>query len=109
MSSTPVPNYARSDGCLNIVSYTPKGDAKSDLGDVSQVYYQSVSWLMVALIGPKMYFALKDVNNVGSTWLHKDVANTWNILTHAYPVDYVLAKGHSYTYRVDAEAIALQW
>ena len=42
---------------------------------------------MVTLIGPKMYFALKDVNNVGSTRLHKDVADAWNVLTYAYPED----------------------
>jgi len=47
MSSTPVSDFARSDGCLNVASYTTKGDAKSDLGDVSQVYYQS-GWLSVA-------------------------------------------------------------
>ena len=34
-----------------------------------------------------MYSATKDEENVGSTRLHKDVTDAWNVLTHANPAD----------------------
>jgi lysine-specific demethylase 3 len=34
-----------------------------------------------------MYNALKDKDTIGSTRLHKDIANAWNVLTFAVHVD----------------------
>jgi lysine-specific demethylase 3 len=39
MSATPVPGFTRSDGRFNVASYTPKGDAKSDLGNTFEYRY----------------------------------------------------------------------
>jgi hypothetical protein len=39
MSATPVPGLTRSDGRFNVASYTPKGDAKSDLGNTFEYRY----------------------------------------------------------------------
>jgi hypothetical protein len=42
---------------------------------------------MITHIGPKMYSATKDNENVGSTKIHKDVTDAWNVLTYASPAD----------------------
>ncbi|KAI0751497.1 hypothetical protein C8Q80DRAFT_1309487 [Daedaleopsis nitida] len=66
---TPVPNYVRRDGVLNIASHFPSNAIAPDLG-------------------PKMYNAMasfESQGSKGSTRLHMDMADAVNIMTYASP------------------------
>ncbi|OJT13379.1 Lysine-specific demethylase 3A [Trametes pubescens] len=65
--ATPVPNYVRRDGVLNIASHFPSNTIAPDLG-------------------PKMYNAMasfESQGSKGSTRLHMDMADAINIMTYA--------------------------
>ncbi|CDO74624.1 hypothetical protein BN946_scf184325.g11 [Trametes cinnabarina] len=65
--ATPVPNYVRRDGVLNIASHFPSNTVAPDLG-------------------PKMYNAMASFEgqgSKGSTRLHMDMADAINIMTYA--------------------------
>ncbi|KAI0771994.1 Clavaminate synthase-like protein [Trametes elegans] len=65
--ATPVPNYVRRDGVLNIASHFPSNTISPDLG-------------------PKMYNAMasfESQGSKGSTRLHMDMADAINIMTYA--------------------------
>ncbi|KAI0677004.1 Clavaminate synthase-like protein [Trametes maxima] len=67
--ATPVPNYVRRDGVLNIASHFPSNTIAPDLG-------------------PKMYNAMasfESQGSKGSTRLHMDMADAINIMTYASP------------------------
>ncbi|KAI0332443.1 hypothetical protein GY45DRAFT_1369153 [Cubamyces sp. BRFM 1775] len=67
--ATPVPNYVRRDGVLNIASHFPSNTIAPDLG-------------------PKMYNAMasfESQGSKGSTRLHMDMADAINIMTYAAP------------------------
>ncbi|RDX53605.1 Clavaminate synthase-like protein [Lentinus brumalis] len=67
--ATPVPNYVRRDGVLNIASHFPSNAIAPDLG-------------------PKMYNAMasfESQGSKGSTRLHMDMADAINIMTYASP------------------------
>ncbi|KAH9850033.1 Clavaminate synthase-like protein [Lenzites betulinus] len=68
--ATPVPNYVRRDGVLNIASHFPSNTVAPDLG-------------------PKMYNAMasfESQGSKGSTRLHMDMADAVNIMTYASPM-----------------------
>ncbi|KAI0824650.1 Clavaminate synthase-like protein [Trametes gibbosa] len=68
--ATPVPNYVRRDGVLNIASHFPSNTVAPDLG-------------------PKMYNAMasfESQGSKGSTRLHMDMADAINIMTYASPM-----------------------
>ncbi|OSC98672.1 Clavaminate synthase-like protein [Trametes coccinea BRFM310] len=68
--ATPVPNYVRRDGVLNIASHFPSNTIAPDLG-------------------PKMYNAMasfESQGSKGSTRLHMDMADAINIMTYAAPM-----------------------
>ena len=83
MNATPVSDYIRQDGCLNVASYFARGAAKSDLGKLFQVRTVSMHKLLQTYVGPKMYSALRDKKGIGSTRLHLDVAPAFNVLAYA--------------------------
>ncbi|TBU33518.1 Clavaminate synthase-like protein [Dichomitus squalens] len=65
--ATPVPDYVRRDGVLNIASHFPSNTIRPDLG-------------------PKMYNAMgsfESQGSKGSTRLHMDMADAINIMTYA--------------------------
>ncbi|THH01849.1 hypothetical protein EW026_g891 [Hermanssonia centrifuga] len=67
--ATPVPNYVRRDGVLNIASHFPSNTVAPDLG-------------------PKMYNAMASFEaqgSKGSTRLHMDMADAVNIMLYAAP------------------------
>ncbi|TBU31981.1 Clavaminate synthase-like protein [Dichomitus squalens] len=67
--ATPVPNYVRRDGVLNIASHFPSNAIAPDLG-------------------PKMYNAMasfESQGSKGSTRLHMDMADAINIMAYASP------------------------
>ncbi|KAH8106073.1 hypothetical protein BXZ70DRAFT_1004357 [Cristinia sonorae] len=67
--ATPVPNYVRRDGVLNIASHFPSNTIAPDLG-------------------PKMYNAMASFEgpgSKGSTRLHMDMADAVNIMMYASP------------------------
>ncbi|KAF7965218.1 hypothetical protein HWV62_45057 [Athelia sp. TMB] len=57
----PARDYLAPNGCLNLASYVPPGIGKPDLG-------------------PKWYIAHRDVNGCGSTVLHTDASDAWNLI-----------------------------
>ncbi|KZT12868.1 Clavaminate synthase-like protein [Laetiporus sulphureus 93-53] len=66
-NATPVPNYVRRDGVLNMASHFPSNTVAPDLG-------------------PKMYNAMasfESQGSKGSTRLHMDMADAINIMLHA--------------------------
>ncbi|CAL1701506.1 unnamed protein product [Somion occarium] len=67
--ATPVPNYVRRDGVLNVASHFPSNTVAPDLG-------------------PKMYNAMASYESQGSkgtTRLHMDMADAVNIMLYASP------------------------
>jgi hypothetical protein len=80
LQTLPVPDVLRPDGCRNAISYFPGGRAKPDLGKT--LWKAFMPMRSRALAGPKIYAALRDKDCVGSTRLHGDVADAFNICTH---------------------------
>lgn len=83
----PLMDYTLLDGCLNIATYFPDTPAKSDLGILCNSTDVWRSLIGHVVIGPKMYNALRDIFGCGSTKLHMDVADAWNINLFGIPGD----------------------
>lgn len=82
----PVPDIARPDGLRNLASYFPISIGKPDLGN--GFYTSSYCHIMLnRYTGPKMYIAYKDMIFVGSTKLHMDLTDAFNLMTFADGVD----------------------
>lgn len=73
----PAEDYLSPNGCLNLASYVPPGRGKPDLG--SNFFFIDEIWVVDFLLGPKWYIAHRDVNRRGSTVLHADASDAWNL------------------------------
>lgn len=83
MNSISIPDVTTLTGCRNVATYYPDGPAKPDIG----IYILKANAVILTCAyhhtGPKMYSALFDKGEYGSTRLHVDVADAWNVLVHA--------------------------
>ncbi len=93
---TPMPNYVRRDGVLNIASHFPSNAVVPDLGELlfrrlrtqTSIVFDLSSNLPHSLPGPKMYNALasfESEGSQGSTRLHLDMADAITIMTYDSP------------------------
>lgn len=84
LRTVPVPDVLRPDGCRNAISYFLAGRAKPDLGQFifnRYIFNRYSFWFSNIFSGPKMYAATEDDQGVGSTKLHGDVADAFNLCT----------------------------
>lgn len=75
----PAKDYLAPNGCLNIASYMPDGDAKPDLGN-RFLNRKRFGLFNLCSPGPKWYIAHRDASGCGSTVLHADASDAWNLI-----------------------------
>ena len=84
-NGTPVPNYVRRDGVLNVASHFPSNTIAPDLGMSHRNRLQQRTHAIV-IAGPKMYNAMASFDgegSKGSTRLHLDMADAVNVMLYA--------------------------
>lgn len=84
--ATPIPNYVRRDGVLNIASHFPSNTVSPDLGTSSFSRVIPCMRSNVYFLGPKMYNAMASFESQGSkgtTRLHMDMSDAVNIMLYS--------------------------